>query len=62
MGQLLGKRNRQDFQVPGAKQRDAKRGEEGSPGFWWRKVDQPCEILKQSGHTGFSYKQVVKEV
>jgi hypothetical protein len=61
MGQLLGRRNRQDFQVPGGKETDARKGR-SSPGFRERKAKQPCEVSGRATAYGRSYRQVVRSV
>jgi hypothetical protein len=56
MGQLLARRYRQDFWVPGGKKGMQGRREESSPRFGERRTKQQCEISKWSGHTGHSYR------
>jgi hypothetical protein len=60
MGQLLGGRNRQDFWVSGSKQIDEREERRVCHATDKRKVDQLCEISKQSGHIGCSCRLVVK--
>jgi hypothetical protein len=48
----------QDFWVPGVKQRDAREERRALPYFWWRRVEEPFEISKWSGHIGCFYRQV----
>lgn len=61
MGQLLGGRNRQNFQVPGGKETGAKERERVCHASEGGK-EQPCENSKLSGHTGRFYRWMISRV
>jgi hypothetical protein len=61
MGQLLGRRNRQEFWSPRAGDRH-RRKRKSLPGVGGRKGDQPCEILGRAEACGWSYRQEVGRV
>ena len=58
IGQLLGGRDKQDFLVPGGKQKDT--GRRGEFTMLWRRTKQQCEVSKWRPIG--SYRQVVRGV
>ena len=62
VGQLLGGRYRQDFQVPGGKAGNTRKEKRSSPCLGERRTSQPCEVLGGAVGCGRSYREVVRDV